>query len=289
MYANFALQNFRCFSSTGNVRIAPVTILVGENSSGKTSFLAALRQILEAFQGAKGSSFNREPYFLGSFEQIAHYRGGRSGRAKSFSLSIEISSEETQEELFSSSRKSLREARHELTFGKGTTQPELTEYAVSSRTAFARFDFSGTKPRIIFGRSGEKGIQIDPDRVPPSLLMRRDVSYLGFFLQDVLLRTRADLFDLGEQHSDVVRSLVNTIRSTSRYLEKSIFASAPVRIQPRRVYTPSELTSLNAGEQVPLEMANEKLMTPDKWAITKSKLADFGSRSGLFEEVEIKC
>jgi predicted ATPase len=69
---------------------------------------------------------------------------------------------------------------------------------------------------------------------------------------------------------------------------RSVFASAPVRVQPRRVYIPSELTDTNAGEQVPLEMANQKLASPQKWQKTRERLNEFGNRSGLFEDIDVK-
>lgn len=288
MHVNFSLQNFRCFASPGAVHIAPITLLVGENSTGKSSFLAALRQVLEVFQVIGGSSFNREPYYLGSFEQIAHYRGGRSGRAKTFCLSIEIGADDGQEELIVPSRRSIRNTTHQVTFAKGTTQPELVRYSVTARSVSAEFDFSSSKPKITFGRTGEAAVQVDPDRAPPSALMRRDVSYLAYYLQDVLLNSRSDSVRSDDRQGETVKTLVNTVRSASRYLQKRVFASAPVRIQPRRVYTPSELTSLNAGEQVPLEMANQKLTSPEKWQLTKSRLVEFGSKAGLFEDVDIK-
>ena len=33
------LQRLRCLSDTGEIKIKPITILVGENSSGKSTFL----------------------------------------------------------------------------------------------------------------------------------------------------------------------------------------------------------------------------------------------------------
>lgn len=33
------IKNFRCFEDTGDIRIKPLTFLVGANSSGKSSFL----------------------------------------------------------------------------------------------------------------------------------------------------------------------------------------------------------------------------------------------------------
>ena len=40
------LQDFRCFRAEQTARLAPLTLLVGENSTGKTSFLAGVRAIL---------------------------------------------------------------------------------------------------------------------------------------------------------------------------------------------------------------------------------------------------
>ena len=34
------LQNFRCFRERQTARLAPLTLLVGNNGTGKTSFLA---------------------------------------------------------------------------------------------------------------------------------------------------------------------------------------------------------------------------------------------------------
>ena len=39
------VKNFRCFREEQTARLAPLTFLVGENSTGKTSFLALLRAL----------------------------------------------------------------------------------------------------------------------------------------------------------------------------------------------------------------------------------------------------
>src|SRR6266436_7617615 len=75
------IRNFRCFQDIPLVDIRPITLLVGENSTGKTSFLSALRFAHELFQRGTNPSFNKDSYSLGSFKEIAHYRGGRAGRA----------------------------------------------------------------------------------------------------------------------------------------------------------------------------------------------------------------
>ena len=41
------LKNFRCFREEQTARLAPLTLLVGENSTGKTSFMAMIRALLD--------------------------------------------------------------------------------------------------------------------------------------------------------------------------------------------------------------------------------------------------
>ena len=36
---NIRIKNYRCFDDTGAISIKPITVLVGANSSGKSSFL----------------------------------------------------------------------------------------------------------------------------------------------------------------------------------------------------------------------------------------------------------
>ena len=47
----FGIENLRCLSDTGLIKLKPLTILVGQNSSGKSTFLRALpllRQSVES-------------------------------------------------------------------------------------------------------------------------------------------------------------------------------------------------------------------------------------------------
>ena len=78
------LENFRCFREKQTARLAPLTLLVGENSTGKTSFLALIRAIWNLAYRYRIPDFKEEPYDLGSFDEISHHRGARGGRADEF-------------------------------------------------------------------------------------------------------------------------------------------------------------------------------------------------------------
>jgi hypothetical protein len=57
------LENVRCFAGEHTVRIRPLTILVGENSSGKSTFLAALSAVCDPVGFPMQPSFN-EPQLV---------------------------------------------------------------------------------------------------------------------------------------------------------------------------------------------------------------------------------
>ena len=87
---SITLKHFRCFREKQIARLAPLTLLVGENSTGKTSFMAMIRTLWDAASLNRAPDFKEDPYDLGSFDEIAHYRGGRGGRAETFEAGFNI-------------------------------------------------------------------------------------------------------------------------------------------------------------------------------------------------------
>lgn len=84
---SITLQNYRCFGSAEQTaRLAPLTLLVGPNSTGKTSFLALIRALWDVAFREVVPNFREEPYDLGSFDDIVHQPGGRTKPAKSFTI-----------------------------------------------------------------------------------------------------------------------------------------------------------------------------------------------------------
>ena len=77
-------RNFRCFRERQTARLAPLTLLVGDNGTGKTSFLALLRALWEMAFEEREPNFKTPPYDLGSFAEIAHSQGDRGAPASTF-------------------------------------------------------------------------------------------------------------------------------------------------------------------------------------------------------------
>lgn len=80
----FTMEEVRCFADRQRFEIRPLTFLVGENSTGKTTALACL-QVLANFLKTDRLDFNVAPYSMGIFRDIVR----RSKRPeKSFSLGL---------------------------------------------------------------------------------------------------------------------------------------------------------------------------------------------------------
>ena len=80
------LEDFRCFDGKRDIRLAPITVLIGENSTGKTTFLASIRAAWDIAFGQGTPNFKEEPFDLGSFEQIANFHARRTQRPDSFRI-----------------------------------------------------------------------------------------------------------------------------------------------------------------------------------------------------------
>ncbi len=66
------LRDFRCFGGEHEAQLRPLTLLVGENSTGKTSLMALIRALWEVAYRHSIPNFKEEPFDLGSFDDMAH-------------------------------------------------------------------------------------------------------------------------------------------------------------------------------------------------------------------------
>lgn len=87
MFTRLRLQNFKAWDDTGDVELAPLTILFGANSSGKSSlhqFLLMLRQTVESPDRRRvlNTGDDRTPVDLGNY--VSLLRNGNTGAPLAF-------------------------------------------------------------------------------------------------------------------------------------------------------------------------------------------------------------
>lgn len=294
-----SLRDFRCFHQPLPVEVNKLNILVGENSAGKTSFLAAIRFLMDLLKRQESASFNRDPFHLGSYEQIAHYRGGRFGRAKSFSFELEG---DIPRDRFRVRRNKLlfddselldqnnSAFRLKIEFADRKTQPKLEnfdfvvgKYAVRARMA-EKFELeisTPSKPSYLFSENLQR-IPFDSHDL--------DLSYIEFVLRDLRYIVRRD--ENSSLKSAKFQSEVNFIsecyQAIRATLPRDIYASAPVRSKPERTYNPTDFSPTPDGGHIPFVLAQLHAFEPRIWQEIETSLAEFGKASGLFDRVQIK-
>lgn len=65
-----SFSKYRCFHHEQHVHLAPLTILVGENSTGKTSLMALVRIIWFILKRRRTKEFDDSIFPLGGFTEI---------------------------------------------------------------------------------------------------------------------------------------------------------------------------------------------------------------------------
>lgn len=85
---NIKLEKFRCFHSEQSVPLAPLTFLVGENSTGKTSFMALIHAMYGVMTGTPPADSWADPYGFSTFSQAVNDKTGPEEIGVSFGLGL---------------------------------------------------------------------------------------------------------------------------------------------------------------------------------------------------------
>ena len=285
-FREIRLRDFRCFHERQTARLAPLTLLVGENSTGKTSFLAAVQAVWDAAYGSGAPDFRRAPFDLGAFPEIVHSRGGRGKASKSFAIAF---------------RELTPEARlldFEATFESCDAAPTPTTASWRAGAISAEYRLShGKNARIVFESPDGVWEHLVPDGHRPfaerwgvgvssSLQVAEPTPDPSEYIGGLRALPK------GSRRKPSVEDLVAFsllyrlfVRVSS---EEPPFASAPNHPGPRRTYDPAKLNSDPWGADVPSLLANLHLRNKATWAELKERLDAFGRESGLFDDFSVK-
>lgn len=271
---NISLQNYRCFLDIPKAPLAPLTLLVGENSTGKTSFMAMIRILWGIFYDYQEQyvDFTKEPYNLGTFNDIAHYRGGRGSQADIFSAGFTEGKHKFRVEFKTRGIVPILNRRY---ISDGTTSIE--EHVINN----------GTVTKIVTPRGRWK---ITDRRNIDSLYEMPLGRILRYPLAtDKLIKAFTSLYkspDITPEDLEQARRLSLRI-SRAGIRQKLPYASAPVRSKPRRTYEPSLTNPGIEGETVPSYLASESLHT-ERWKELQTGLETIGQGTGLFDGIRVK-
>ena len=274
MIDQLTVRDFRCFGGEQTARLAPLTLLVGENSTGKTSFLALVKALRTVAFWNQIPDFRAPPYDLGGFADVVHQPNGRTPRPATF------------------------EARFRLPANPPETQP--TSFA-------ATFGAMAATPVPIERRisDGEHAITVDQSDPPTaSCTVTRAGTTLARLAAVVqLTETSRDLIPIerlalrateDSAMPEAARAATELCRgfgwnSSPPSSPLGTFATAPVRSGPKRIYEPARPFRDPLGDFVPIYLA--QLSRGDdnsRWLAVKARLEAFGKAAGLFDELSIR-
>jgi AAA ATPase domain len=246
-----SVADFRCFHDAQDIEVRPINILVGENSAGKSSFLAAVRFVLDLFRDDTKASFNKDPFYLGSFDQIAHFRGGRFGRAKEFSFGFSDSlDKEFIRRRYRIAERPLEEELPDqfstkVSFTNNRSQPAISQLQFSA----GNYSFDAAMSdltKLTIRAPGEHFELPSNRRLRDNDPLIYDLSSVDFALRDFRFASpRSET--LSDKQLNQVQLIHDIYLSTRRVFPRDVYASAPVRSKPARTYNPGESNGFAFG------------------------------------------
>ncbi|MCY4675201.1 MAG: AAA family ATPase [Bacteroidetes bacterium] len=276
------LKNFRCFHTEQKARLAPLTLLVGENNTGKTSLLAMIRALWDCVHGHTLPNFKASPFDLGSFEEMVHQQSERSKPASAFEINVQID----------------QGSQAEFVFKKvGTIPMPVYIRLIENGNWIEEYRDSESNNKIRVGTpEGTWELPLSDTLRGSSLLESR--RFIPFFLlarfsdEDEEDRHPIPVNESPAFSKEVLDSIRRIRLMDYDYAHdldrRRPFASSPVRSAPKRACNPATTKPDPEGDYIPMMFANLAIDNPDEWGNLKQGLEKFGSSAGIFDEIDVK-
>ena len=268
----FILEDVRCFRGEQRVRLRPITLLVGENSTGKTTFLgcySVLHRLLSGFRSPGYTlDFNREPFLMGSFRDIVRLQLGRTGLIDKFRFGFSIVPSED---------KGIRPYFIRITFLEESGQP--TVYSV-------QYDFGGGQFLILRKGNDDSGMIISGPNFEFQSEYPLDEMW-PFYLNFVGNKRFRENSELTESEITAANYISNILYiSEKRTGDQPILGDwtnsfpelipvAPLRSKPKRTYNPTKEVTSPDGEHIPLLMMRLARTNKREWNSLHDNLVSF--------------
>ncbi len=272
------LENVRSFAGRHEFTIRPLTILVGENSTGKTTLLAALSAVSDLSTFPTHPRLNHAPYHLGSFDTVVTRRNGRISGSAAFSLGVEWTGPRGSEPMgvmavYRGQQGQVQLAQIELTMDDLRLEVNFPSPADEAKGTATFHTASGSHPLRLLVR--------DNDFQPEGIGAVFTPLELGIAFGRM---SREDALE--PWHGDFRRPYGRFLRTAP----DRALSIAPIRTRPRRAYDQFSDEFDPEGEHVPYVLLRRLAgVTADGSAdVLRNALEQFGREAGLFHVVKAK-
>ncbi len=278
------IEDVRCFSGRQEFRIRPVTFLVGENSTGKSTALGCF-QILadfmeERYAWSLDPDFNADPYQMGAFADIV--RKARPAK-ESFQIGLEFQDETTDDtithlltlgEKERGSEPVIREQR--IVFPEGEISMIAREKQNGASKESVNFPHHLEVKEVV--REGEK------KKFVVSLLGPGSPAFRALSLGLAWLRGEKNFSPELEE----LRNFTENLPPYRPWAAGGVFSFAPIRSRPQRTYDPLKERMEPEGGDMPMFLSNTFISYKKAWESIRQRLVGFGKVSGLFSDISVR-
>ena len=273
----FTMEDVRCFGEHQQFNIRPLTFLVGENSTGKTTTLASFH-VLARYLQEREVDFNSRPYSMGTFKDIV--RNSRK-KEKTFKLGFTFKDRDGDVKWIV-----------ELIEKKGGFEPVVSSITLKftdGEIILKTGNSSITDPNLVYFNEKQNQFQITCEA--------NILESFFFHISFLLLRDASPDFLKGQ--SDGKNALESYLKKRGNSIRRifgpgpilpraSVFSTSPIRSQPKRTYDPTREFDDPEGSDVPMYLMRIEATQKDSWEGLKQQLVEFGKSSGLFQNIDIK-
>ena len=312
------LEDVRCFAGRQEFDIRPLTFMVGENSTGKSTALGCFQAIYDFTCGRRtGLDFNVKPYQMGAFSEIVKRSNPKLTK---FLLGLEIGAENHEETLEYTLELSAKETGSEPIVSKqkissrfgdiefvesnqdidehGQTESGLISLLTRAQFEVVGFEKDSSKIRftVSLSRQAMETTILSILRTAKSRMVRDGwLSNLYENIETTKPEERAfekfaDLLSRvlgGDTSVSLTEYLTNPSKSTSG-IPREIYSFAPLRSEPQRTYNPLREEVSPAGSDIPMVLMNISKTKGVHWEKLKERLIEFGKSSGLFTDIQVR-
>lgn len=267
------MENIRSFNGEHTIPVRPLTIVTGENSSGKSTFLAVLSTLFDSNRFPLHADFNKVPFSLGSFGEIISHSRGNQKKPEHISIGF---------------NKKLKNGTLSNTakYVDGGGKVQLIDYSASSLDINFNLKFNyfvNNEVEAIFESKYR-----DEENYTKEKVKITSVDFLERYARIDDLIYRHYIFKrnkAGEKLDRLYRPLATLFNRLHDIEAKSL---SPIRTHPARTYDYAPSTYQPAGDHIPYVL--ERLLAEDgeRSRNLLERLNEFGSESGLFSKIIIK-
>ena len=282
----FTMEEVRCFAERQEFNIRPLTFLVGENSTGKTTALACF-QVLANYLRGEAINFNSDPYSMGVFRDIVR---NSKKKEKAFELGFTLGGENEDVECtveFTERKGGFEPAVNSITMK--FTDGEMVLRRLDDITEWLR-DAPVQRAGMTTWKQVPSMRVVSFDKEQNQYCVDVDSDFLDRTSFSFLL-DRFTAIDEGE------KALANYLNKKEKQtgipwwrIGESIaaFSTAPIRSRPKRTYDPTRDFYDPEGSDVPERLMRIKATDKGKWETLREQLINFGKCSGLFQNIDVK-